>query len=74
MAEASTIHLLSQARSRLESKKHLKTLAQQTGATLALRGDLYISGTEKQINLCRHSAITYLAILLSPTSSPLALP
>lgn len=33
---------------------NLKTLSRQTGATLVLRGlDLFISGTEKQIDLCR---------------------
>lgn len=37
-----------------EHEENLKTLARQTGATLVLRGqELYISGTEKQIELCR---------------------
>ncbi|BAY44351.1 PhoH family protein [Scytonema sp. HK-05] len=35
-----------------EGEENLKTLARQTGATLVLRGqELYISGTEKQIDL-----------------------
>ena len=57
MAEASTIHLPSLESAIAlsgEQETNLKTLAQQTGATLVLRGqDLYISGTEKQIELCR---------------------
>ena len=57
MAEASTIHLPSLESAIAlsgEQETNLKTLAQQTGATLVLRGqDLYISGTEKQIDLCR---------------------
>lgn len=57
MAEASTIHLPSLESAIAlsgEQETNLKTLAQQTGASLVLRGqDLYISGTEKQIELCR---------------------
>lgn len=57
MAEASTIHLPnleSVIALSGEQETNLKTLAQQTGATLVLRGqDLYISGNEKQIELCR---------------------
>ena len=37
-----------------EQEENLRTLAKSTGATLVLRGqELYISGTEKQIELCR---------------------
>lgn len=57
MAEASTIHLPSLESAIAlsgEQETNLKTLAQQTGATLVLRGqELYISGNEKQIDLCR---------------------
>ena len=57
MAEASTIHLPSLESAIAlsgEQETNLKTLAQQTGASLVLRGqDLYISGTDKQIELCR---------------------
>ena len=57
MAEASTIHLPSLESALAlsgEQETNLKTLAQQTGASLVLRGqDLYISGTDKQIELCR---------------------
>ncbi len=36
-----------------EREENLKTLAQQTGATLVLRGqDLLISGTDSQVDLC----------------------
>ena len=36
-----------------EQEENLRTLAKSTGATLVLRGqELYISGTEKQIELC----------------------
>jgi phosphate starvation-inducible PhoH-like protein len=57
MAEASTIHLPSPESAIAlsgEQEANLKALGQQTGATLVLRGqELYISGTEKQIALCR---------------------
>ena len=57
MGEVSTIQLPSPESAIAlsgEQETNLKTLAQQTGATLVLRGqDLYISGTEKQIELCR---------------------
>lgn len=57
MPEASTIQLPSQESAIAlsgEQEENLKTLARQTGATLVLRGqELYISGTEKQIDLCR---------------------
>lgn len=57
MAEASTIQLPSQASAIAlsgDQEENLKTLARATGATLVLRGqELYISGTEKQIELCR---------------------
>jgi phosphate starvation-inducible PhoH-like protein len=57
MAEASTILLPSQESAIAlsgEQEENLRTLARQTGATLVLRGrELYISGTEKQIDLCR---------------------
>lgn len=57
MAEVSTIVLPNQQSAIALSGEHeenLKTLARQTGATLVLRGqELYISGTEKQIELCR---------------------
>ncbi len=37
-----------------EQEENLKILARQTGATIVLRGqELYISGTESQIELCR---------------------
>lgn len=57
MAEASAI-LLPSPESAIalsgEQEENLKTLAKSTGATLVLRGqELYISGTEKQIELCR---------------------
>jgi phosphate starvation-inducible PhoH-like protein len=55
MAEASTIVLPNQESAIALSGEHeenLKTLAQLTGATLVLRGqELYISGTEKQIEM-----------------------
>lgn len=36
-----------------EREENLKSLARQTGATLVLRGqELYISGTDKQVQLC----------------------
>ncbi len=57
MAEALTIQLPSQESAIALSGEHeenIKTLARQTGATVVLRGkELYISGTEKQIDLCR---------------------
>lgn len=57
MAEASTIQLPSQQSAIAlsgEQEENLKTLAKATGATLVLRGqELYISGTEKQVDLCR---------------------
>ncbi len=57
MAEVSTIVLPNQQSAIALSGEHeenLKTLARQTGAILVLRGqELYISGTEKQIELCR---------------------
>ncbi|WP_250124979.1 PhoH family protein [Chroococcidiopsis sp. CCMEE 29] len=57
MAEASTIQLPSQESALAlagEQEENLKILARQTGATLVLRGqELYISGTENQIELCR---------------------
>lgn len=57
MAEASTIHLPSPESAIAlsgEQEENLKTLARSTGAALVLRGqELYISGTEKQIELCR---------------------
>ena len=57
MAEASTIQLPSPESAIAlsgEQEENLKTLARQTGAILVLRGqELYISGTEKQIDLCR---------------------
>lgn len=57
MAEASTIQLPSRESAIAlsgEQEENLKTLSRQTGATLVLRGlELYISGTEKQIDLCR---------------------
>ncbi len=56
MAEASTIELPSQESAIAlsgEQEENLKNLSRQTGATLVLRGqELYISGTEKQIELC----------------------
>ena len=56
MAEASTIVLPNQESAIALSGEHeenLKTLARQTGATLVLRGqELYISGTDRQIELC----------------------
>jgi phosphate starvation-inducible PhoH-like protein len=57
MAEASVI-LLPSPESAIalsgEQEENLRTLAKSTGATLVLRGqELYISGTEKQIELCR---------------------
>ena len=57
MAEASTI-VLPNIESAIalsgEHEENLKTLARQTGANLVLRGqELYISGTEQQIELCR---------------------
>ncbi len=57
MAEASAI-LLPSPESAIalsgEQEENLRTLAKSTGATLVLRGqELYISGTEKQIELCR---------------------
>ena len=56
MAEASTIHLPSQQSAIAlsgEQEVNLKTLAQQTGATIVLRGqDLYVSGSNAQIALC----------------------
>jgi len=55
MAEASTIVLPNQESAIALSGEHeenLKTLARLTGATLVLRGqELYISGTEKQIEM-----------------------
>lgn len=57
MGEVSTIQLPSPESAIAlsgEQEENLKTLARHTGATLVLRGqDLYISGTEKQIDLCR---------------------
>lgn len=57
MAEASKIQLPSPESAIAlsgEQEENLKTLARSTGATLVLRGqELYISGTEKQIDLCR---------------------
>jgi len=57
MAEASTIELPSPESAIAlsgEQEENLKNLARQTGATLVLRGQqLYISGTEKQVDLCR---------------------
>jgi phosphate starvation-inducible PhoH-like protein len=57
MAEASTIQLPSPESAIAlsgEREENLRTLAKSTGATLVLRGqELYISGTEKQIDLCR---------------------
>lgn len=57
MAEALTIQLPSQESAIALSGEHeenIKTLARQTGAIVVLRGkELYISGTEKQIDLCR---------------------
>ena len=57
MAEASTIQLPNPESAIAlsgEQEENLKTLARTTGATLVLRGqELYISGTEKQIDLCR---------------------
>ena len=56
MAEVSTIVLPNQESAIALSGEHeenLKSLARQTGATLVLRGqELYISGTDKQIQLC----------------------
>lgn len=57
MAEASTI-VLPNIESAIalsgEHEENLKTLARQTGANCVLRGqELYITGTEKQIELCR---------------------
>jgi len=57
MAEASMIQLPSQESALAlsgEQEENLKILARQTGATIVLRGqELYISGTESQIELCR---------------------
>ena len=57
MAEASTIQLPNPESAIAlsgEQEENLKTLARTTGATLVMRGqELYISGTEKQIELCR---------------------
>lgn len=57
MAEALTIQLPSQESAIALSGEHeenIKTLARQTGAIVVLRGkELYISGTDKQIELCR---------------------
>ncbi|MBV8887091.1 MAG: PhoH family protein [Chroococcidiopsidaceae cyanobacterium CP_BM_RX_35] len=57
MAEASTIELPSPESAIAlsgEQEENLKNLSRQTGATLVLRGqELYISGTEKQIDLCQ---------------------
>jgi phosphate starvation-inducible PhoH-like protein len=57
MAEVSTIVLPNQESAIALSGEHeenLKILARQTGAGLVLRGqELYLSGTEKQIELCR---------------------
>lgn len=56
MAELSTIVLPNQESAIAlsgEREENLKSLARQTGATLVLRGqELYISGTDKQIQLC----------------------
>ena len=56
MAEVLTIVLPNQESAIALSGEHeenLKSLARQTGATLVLRGqELYISGTDKQIQLC----------------------
>lgn len=56
MAEVSTIVLPNQESAIALSGEHeenLKSFARQTGATLVLRGqELYISGTDKQIQLC----------------------
>ncbi|MBV9388944.1 MAG: PhoH family protein [Chroococcidiopsidaceae cyanobacterium CP_BM_ER_R8_30] len=56
MAEVSTIELPSPESAIAlsgEQEENLKNLSRQTGATLALRGqELYISGTQKQIDLC----------------------
>ncbi len=57
MAEASTIELPSPESAIAlsgEEEENLKNLSRQTGAKLVLRGQqLYISGTEKQVDLCR---------------------
>lgn len=57
MAEASTIQLPSQESAIAlagEREENLKMLARQTGANIVLRGqELYISGTENQIDLCQ---------------------
>lgn len=57
MAEASIIELPSPESAIAlsgEQEENLKNLSRQTGATLVLRGQqLHISGTEKQIDLCR---------------------
>jgi len=56
MAEASTIELPSPESAIAlsgDQEENLKNLSRQTGATLVLRGqELYISGTEKQVELC----------------------
>jgi len=56
MAEASTIELPSPESVIAlsgDQEENLKNLSRQTGATLVLRGqELYISGTEKQVELC----------------------
>lgn len=56
MAEVSTIVLPNQESAIALSGEHeenLKSLARQTGASLVLRGqELYISGTDKQVELC----------------------
>ncbi len=57
MAEASTIQLPNPESAIAlsgDNEENLKTLAKITGASLVLRGqELYISGTEKQIDLCQ---------------------
>lgn len=57
MAEASTIQLPNQESAIAlsgDNEENLKTLARTTGATLVLRGqELYIYGTEQQIDLCQ---------------------
>jgi len=57
MGEVSTIKLPSPESAIAlsgEQEENLKTMARQTGATLVLRGqELYISGSEQQVDLCR---------------------
>lgn len=72
MAEVSTIQLPSQESAIALSGEHeenLKNMARQTGATLVLRGqELYISGTDKQIELC-HQLVRSLEDLWSKGKS-----